>query len=210
MSKQKPYNPTQLCEWCGNTTKGIDRRFCGRKCSAIERNSKPEEVMKRTLAVREYYAHNPNPRLGVKDPQSSIRMTLHNPMQNPETREKVSKALTGKKLPHLRGGNGQGMTVPQTILLERLNYLIPEHVISMKGITHPEGVPSHYKIDLADLENKLAIEIDGYSHNTYKQKIKDLKKDSILQSLGWKVLRFKNKQILDELEHVVTTIQSMI
>lgn len=49
-----------------------------------------------------------------------------------------------------------------------------------------------YTIDFADVENKVAIEIDGEQHyNTSGLREEDIKRDKILFDLGWKTIRIR-------------------
>ena len=58
----------------------------------------------------------------------------------------------------------------------------------------------------------IVIECDGPSHHAMKVKASDKKRDAKLNSLGWTVLRFSNKAILNWLdtgmpqEHFISTI----
>ena len=54
---------------------------------------------------------------------------------------------------------------------------------------------------------KLIIEIDGKVHNTREQKQKDLKRDKYLTSLGNKVLRFSNADVINNIEYVFDKIK---
>lgn len=60
------------------------------------------------------------------------------------------------------------------------------------------------------MELKLAIEADGGSHNSIERQAQDAKKDELLRSLGWTVLRFTNQQILMETEKTMQVILSTI
>jgi hypothetical protein len=59
------------------------------------------------------------------------------------------------------------------------------------------GYPTNYKVDLGNIETKLAIECDGHKHKSPKERLIDAKKGEKLASLGWTVLRFWNQQILE-------------
>ncbi len=48
-----------------------------------------------------------------------------------------------------------------------------------------------YSIDFAWIEKMLAIEIDGQQHERPELKLRDERKDQLLESLGWKILRIK-------------------
>jgi hypothetical protein len=116
------------------------------------------------------------------------------PTTDPLVRLKISRRLKAMKHgPSVRGGNGRGLTIPQSLMLAALGSgWIPELSLSLGRQT--PGYPSHYKIDLANTSKKLAIEVDGHSHASRKHL--DQKKDAKLRSLGWTVLRFSNRDIL--------------
>jgi hypothetical protein len=121
-------------------------------------------------------------------------------------REKVSDAMKGRPMP-LRGGNGQ-TTVPQEQLAAALGLTL-EHAIPtapIRGLI--ERMPSSYKVDLACVPAKLAVEVDGNSHKTLLGKARDQKKDAALRALGWSVLHFTNEQVLTNFSEVVETIRS--
>ena len=108
--------------------------------------------------------------------------------------EKVSRILKRMKhKPSVRGGNGKGMTVPQKLLMEFLGSGW-EAELSVSLGARQAGYPTHYKLDLANSVLKVGIEVDGHSHHSRKEQ--DIKKTSMLTSLGWIVLRFWNKDIL--------------
>jgi very-short-patch-repair endonuclease len=72
------------------------------------------------------------------------------------------------------------------------------------GKWNGSGYPPVYKVDLAFPRVKLAIEADGSNHGTWdNRKAKDAKKDAFLAGLGWKVLRYSNRAILDFRQSVV-------
>ncbi len=50
-------------------------------------------------------------------------------------------------------------------------------------------------VDLAYPNLKLAIEVDGGYHTTWKQQDEDCRRDSLLQRAGWKVIRVTNDEI---------------
>ncbi len=93
----------------------------------------------------------------------------------------------------VRGGNGRPASKYEKLLLERLgvgwinNYIIPT---GTKG----QGLPTHYKCDLAHPERRIIIEVDGDSHAYTKEQ--DARKDSWLQERGWQVVRITNKEVL--------------
>jgi len=66
----------------------------------------------------------------------------------------------------------------------------------------------NYILDFACRKLKLAIEIDGYSHNfTYQ---KDVEKDEYLKSIGYDVLRFSEKEIKYDINNVIRSLEVTI
>jgi hypothetical protein len=130
---------------------------------------------------------------------SKHKRSLNNPMHNIEYRNKMKQTL--KRLGHkpkVQGGNGRGTTLPQEIVLNMLkNDWIVEYVLVL-GIYGGKEYPNHYKIDIANPSLKIAIEIDGASHQAIERKVQDRKKENKLKEMGWKVIRFKNNEVLND------------
>ena len=68
----------------------------------------------------------------------------------------------------------------------------------------------NYIVDFACLEKSLIIEVDGGYHFTEEQMELDAYRTEDLERLGFKVLRFKNENIIIEIEQVLKTIQDYI
>lgn len=73
-----------------------------------------------------------------------------------------------------------------------------------------KGYPTHYKVDIAIPSQKIAIECDGRDHRISTVIAKDKKKEKKLEELGWKVLRYWNQEILDDVNSIVTQIMSIV
>ena len=129
---------------------------------------------------------------------------------NPEARElqsMKSKELvrSGRIIPYggRRHGNGMPPTDTELEMLRRLKRFGFIRNWSLKTKMPPHnGVPTHYKIDLAHPEKKIAIELDGSSHTTRIRKEMDERKTCFLQSRGWKVLRFREPFDFDRAEQM--------
>lgn len=120
-----------------------------------------------------------------------------NPMFEDSAREKVSATLKrmGHK-PPVRGGNGKPLPAPQAALLRALGPgWEPELPIPTK-IPKGNGYPTCYKVDVGNSERRIAIEVDGKSHNTAERRKRDAKKTALLISLGWSVYRVPNTRAL--------------
>jgi len=66
------------------------------------------------------------------------------------------------------------------------------------------GVSGFFITDFICLEKKLIVEVDGEIHN--KQKEMDFAREFILRSLGYKVIRFRNEDVLESVGNVVKRI----
>ncbi len=61
-----------------------------------------------------------------------------------------------------------------------------------------------YKIDFADDEYKLAVELDGHDfHKTREQRTHDAKRERALQSQGWTVIRFTGSEVFQNVGRCV-------
>lgn len=67
-----------------------------------------------------------------------------------------------------------------------------------------------YFIDFAFTDVKLAIEIDGSQHLQEERKENDIKKDKLLTSKGWKILRISENLVKTDWETINNEIQSIL
>jgi very-short-patch-repair endonuclease len=65
-----------------------------------------------------------------------------------------------------------------------------------------------YVPDFACLEIKLAIEVDGATHGTDDEISYDRSRTRYLEERGWRVVRFWNREIFENLAGVVDTIRN--
>ena len=149
----------------------------------------PEVAAKRG-AKRSAWLRSGNPRAVAE----LARVAAMNPCESPEVRTKISATLKAMgHRPSIRGGNGRGMTVPQSMMKEVLgDGWTDEFALSLGQKT--EGYPTNYKLDLAHPGLKIAIEVDGLSHGSRREL--DAKKDAKVAEFGWTVLRFTNQEIV--------------
>ena len=56
----------------------------------------------------------------------------------------------------------------------------------------------------------LVIELDGYIHDEEIQKENDIERDKVLIEMGLKVVRFKNEEVLKNLNQVINKIKVLI
>ena len=72
---------------------------------------------------------------------------------------------------------------------------------------HPLG---KYIADFFCFEKKLIIELDGPFHEDKVRKIYDIRRQSELEKMGYKVIRFKNEEIINNFEKILTTIENLV
>lgn len=141
---------------------------------------------------------------------ASERMKTNNPTFKQEVRKKISDKMKGR-VPSQRYGNGSGLTDPQKLMMDKLNEYNPiaEYAITTEK-KKGTGYPQNYKVDIAIVDYMIAIECDGASHHSHKRKEEDKKKDSLLEGLGWKIIRFWNKEIISDTENCVAVVERLI
>lgn len=198
---------TIKCHWCNaeiameTLSKGklyelkrTGRAYCGPICSMAYRKKISSETMAKTN--RKY---------------ASERMRIRNPMRVEAWKKKAKETL--KRIGHkpiVRGGNGSGPTVPQRTLYSLLGEgWFMEHIMLTPRPPKPE-YPHHYKIDIANPELMVAVEVDGGSHDSLDRKAQDLKKDALMKSQGWLVLRVKNSFVMEDPPQAAAYVMSSI
>ena len=67
-----------------------------------------------------------------------------------------------------------------------------------------------YIVDLASLERKLIIEIDGGQHNEERIKERDEERMTRLKERGYRIIRFWNNEVLTNLEGVMERVREAL
>jgi very-short-patch-repair endonuclease len=99
-----------------------------------------------------------------------------------------------KRARRLRGS----MTLPEKVLWKALRKM-DLHVRRQAPI-------GRYVADFAIHDAGLVIEVDGGWHDLADAQLRDVERDAWLESQGYKILRFRNQQVSDDLEAVVDAI----
>jgi hypothetical protein len=126
-------------------------------------------------------------------------------MQRPDVSAKRAAATEQQRrmgFPNLTYRNGMA-TLPQRALLDVLPGAVLEYPIHLGAV----GTPP--RVDLAIPSLRLAIEIDGHSHQIQQRKVIDASKEQALKGLGWTLLRFSNNEIRRSLPWVLSKIQAV-
>lgn len=69
---------------------------------------------------------------------------------------------------------------------------------------------TNYIADFFSKELKLIIEVDGISHLWEEVALKDAKREKELLKLGYKILRFNDDEVMNDIDNVRRTIESFI
>jgi hypothetical protein len=190
---------------------------CGKEIMVLNRHQKFKAGQKLPITCnRECGARTPTKRKASSEAMAktnkkyaSERMKLRNPMRIPENRAKMATTLRamGWK-PPVQGGNGKPVPLPQKLLACRLGWELEFPIPTNKA--RDSGYPTCYKADIANPVLKIVVEVDGGSHYGLRRKQEDKKRTELLCVLGWKVLRFSNQEVTDDLEGCVQTVLSTI
>lgn len=169
---------------------------------------------------------------GIK-PKGSSHFNFGKPVST-ETKKKLSTAHKGKSQPQLRTiesrkKSAKGIKKAHEIKAfgwkkstKRMREnggtdaeLYFEHLLKNHDIHSFEreytvltGTRSRYRIDFAFLNKMTGIELDGDSHKYRKEH--DRKRDAILKSYGWTIVRFTNKELFFNPDGVVERIKKII
>ncbi len=68
----------------------------------------------------------------------------------------------------------------------------------------------HFIADFYCSEKKLIIEVDGKVHNDQEIKEYDEFREDVFKQDGYKIIRFKNKEIINNLEEVLIKIKNIV
>ncbi len=71
-----------------------------------------------------------------------------------------------------------------------------------------QHVINRFIVDFCCLKANLVIEVDGNIH--YKQKMQDRIRTEILETEGYRVLRFSNKRVFNDLDSVLKEIKELL
>lgn len=175
--------------WNKGLTKDTDERL--RQMGVRQQGAKRPETARR---VRELFQ---NPEFRARHSESVSRaqtLRFQDSAQREASRRRTTRMIEEGRIVPFGGrlhGNGQIPTESE-IEMDRLlssHGFVMNHVVATKA-RRGTGLPTNYKIDLANPITRVAIEIDGSSHSQSRRE-RDDRKTSFLESMKWRVFRFR-------------------
>ena len=80
-----------------------------------------------------------------------------------------------------------------------------------KGLNpSPQHPVNQYRLDLAIISGETRIDVEADGESTHLDSRIDTERDSRLESLGWRVVRFWNHQIKDDIDYCVRTVLNLV
>lgn len=70
-----------------------------------------------------------------------------------------------------------------------------------------QHIVNNFIADFISIRHKLIVEVDGLYHSLPEQMIADNERTTVLEGLGFKVLRFTNDEIIGNIDNVIRTIK---
>jgi ATP-dependent DNA helicase RecG len=116
----------------------------------------------------------------------------------------TARPSTYKLLKELQAENKKHSTQTEAILWECLRNKKLDYKFSRQHII------DEIIVDFVCIEKNLVIEVDGGYHNTIEQKEADDLQTTILNEIGFKVIRFTNEQILGDIDNVLEYIEKQL
>lgn len=215
------------CEHCGDSflvtpylSKGPrKRRFCSVRCMSRTMVNHPNrkkiyDSKERIEKIRDSNKRQFQTAAGeLRRKALSERMKKNNPSHDPKVLAKAKQTKKERGSLHQwkgkRGGNGT-FSKHQKVLWSWLDHDWQMELAIPTGVPKRNGYPTCYKVDIGNPLLKVAIEIDGPLHLNPKNKAKDQKKEELITSLGWRVLRFTNQEVDNNILKILRTISLYI
>ncbi|WP_055442241.1 endonuclease domain-containing protein [Lacinutrix himadriensis] len=114
-----------------------------------------------------------------------------------------NKIHTKKELKTLRAILRQKLTPAEAYLWN----VLKARKFKNKRFTKQHSI-GNYIVDFYWAEHKLIIELDGEIHNNALQIEKDNERTKYLENLSYKVIRFENKMVFDNLSSILMEIEN--
>ena len=125
-----------------------------------------------------------------------------------ETKDKIRKARLNwmKEHPEQTAWRKKNMSYPEKCFKK----ILEDNGLDKKYLIYREYSVFPYFIDYAFVNEKLAVEIDGSQHLEEDRKNRDEKKDALLLSKGWKILRIAANEVTHDGTKALKAVLDML
>lgn len=125
-----------------------------------------------------------------------------------ETKDKIRKAHLKwmKEHPEQTAWRLKNMSYPEKCFQE----ILEDNGLNKKHLIYREYSVFPYFIDFAFINEKVAVEIDGSQHLEEERKNKDAKKDILLRSNGWRIIRIAANEVTHKNPDVLQGVLKML
>lgn len=125
-----------------------------------------------------------------------------------ETKDKIRKARLNwmKEHPEQTAWRLKNMSYPEKCFQK----ILEDNGLNKKYLIYREYSVFPYFIDFAFINEKLAVEIDGSQHLEEDRKKRDVKKDKLLLSKGWKILRIAANEVTHDGAKALNAVLDML
>lgn len=92
---------------------------------------------------------------------------------------------------------------------ERLWARLRQHGLAQAHFRRQHAI-GRYVVDFCALQHKLILELDGAQHLEPRQALADAERTAFLAAKGYRVLRFRNPEVLEQMEEVLRMIRAAL
>lgn len=100
--------------------------------------------------------------------------------------------------------NRQNMTLAECVMWDCIKSKFPHCHFRRQHII------GDYIVDFVCLSQRLIVEVDGEYHNTAQQRCLDSQRTEFLTGKGFRVVRFTNQQVLNQINDVIAGIERFL
>lgn len=125
-----------------------------------------------------------------------------------EAKDKIRKARLNwmKEHPEQTAWRLKNMSYPEKCFKK----ILEDNGLDKKYLIYREYSVFPYFVDFAFINEKLAVEIDGSQHLEEDRKKRDVKKDKLLLSKGWKILRIAANEVTHDGAKALNAVLDML
>jgi very-short-patch-repair endonuclease len=157
--------------------------------------------------------------LGAMSPRNVLERACNQAEINRSLDMKAMAELLGRRPAHpgasrlraVLAMDGLGADRTKSHLERRFARLAREHGIPAPEVNAWIAIPGEMQCDFAWHRERLIVEVDGWdTHRTRRAFHDDRRRDRLLQAAGWYVLRFTDRDVRGDPEHVTAVVRTLL